>query len=337
MNPNQEDRSGILAAGNWIVDHVKVIDTWPAQDALASIQSQTNGNGGCPYNVLTNLAKLGCDLPLSGVGVIGDDADGDRILADCAAHKIDVSGLKQTSAAATSYTDVMTVASSGRRTFFHQRGANALLDLEHFDLPSSRALIFQLGYLCLLDRLDRIEATGMTGAARLFSQARSLGMLTVADLVSAATDDFAAVITPSLPHVDYLFLNELELARLVGSATAPRHRVEMETQARLVLERGVNQAVIAHEPRGVLLVQRSGTAQWQGSVRLPPAMIAGTAGAGDALGAGFLFGLLTGWDLPRCLELAVCAAAASLRHSTCSEAVASWQDCLHLGKRFGFN
>jgi hypothetical protein len=30
-------RSGILAGGNWIVDHLKIIDAWPTQDALASI------------------------------------------------------------------------------------------------------------------------------------------------------------------------------------------------------------------------------------------------------------------------------------------------------------
>jgi hypothetical protein len=28
------DRKGILGAGNWIVDHIKVIDAWPSQDTL---------------------------------------------------------------------------------------------------------------------------------------------------------------------------------------------------------------------------------------------------------------------------------------------------------------
>ncbi len=43
VNPNdkRDKRSGVLAAGNWIIDHVKVIDTWPAQDALATIGHQT--------------------------------------------------------------------------------------------------------------------------------------------------------------------------------------------------------------------------------------------------------------------------------------------------------
>ena len=39
-------RSGILAAGNWIRDHVKTIDAWPAEDGLANIVGRADGNGG---------------------------------------------------------------------------------------------------------------------------------------------------------------------------------------------------------------------------------------------------------------------------------------------------
>ena len=129
-------RRGVLAGGNWIVDHVKVIDAWPPQDALANIVSQVDGNGGCPYNILKDLALLQCGFPLAGVGLLGMDADAERILKDCDAHGIHRSQLHQTHAAPTSFTDVMTVAGSGRRTFFHQHGANALLDLEHFSFTS---------------------------------------------------------------------------------------------------------------------------------------------------------------------------------------------------------
>ena len=38
-------RSGIIAGGNWLVDHVKLIDQWPPQDGLAHILSRAAGNG----------------------------------------------------------------------------------------------------------------------------------------------------------------------------------------------------------------------------------------------------------------------------------------------------
>jgi sugar/nucleoside kinase (ribokinase family) len=330
------DRRGLLAGGNWIVDHVKLIDVWPAQDALANISAQSDGNGGGAYNVAKNLAKLGCGFPLAGVGLIGRDADGETIAQDCEALGIDHAAIQATAAAPTSYTDVMTVARTGRRTFFHQHGANALLDLPHFELTRSPARIFYLGYLCLLRTLDTVDETGRTKAARLFEQARAAGMITVADLVSNEASDFAAIVNPSLPQLDYLFLNEYELARLVGTS-ASKDPAQLKAQAREVLERGVGRAVIVHLPEGALCLSKHQPALWQPAVQMPARLIVGTVGAGDAFSAGCLLGLHEGWDLPRCLELAVCTAAASLRDATCSAALEPWQTCLTLGRNLGFH
>lgn len=331
-----KNRRGLLAGGNWIVDHVKMIDVWPAQDALANISAQSDGNGGGPYNLTKNLAKLGCDFPLAGIGLIGRDADGEKILRDCAAHGIDRDVILQTSEAPTSYTDVMTVAGTGRRTFFHQHGANALLDLQHFELTKTTARIFYLGYLCLLRTLDAVDQTGRTAASRILERARALGLLTVADLVSSEASDFAAIVNPSLPFLDYLFLNEYELARLTGEG-AVKHPKQLEAQARKVLQRGVRGAVIVHLPEGALCVSHGQPTLAQPAVRVPANMIAGTAGAGDAVSAGFLLALHEGWNFQQCLELGVCCAAASLREATCSAAVESWQNCLALGHKLGFH
>jgi sugar/nucleoside kinase (ribokinase family) len=339
-SPQDQSRRGVLAAGNWIIDHVKMIDTWPAQDTLATITAQSDGNGGCPYNILKDLSRLECGFPLVGVGLIGKDADGERILRDCREHGIDAGGLRQTDAAPTSYTDVMTVTATGRRTFFHQHGANALLGEEHFALDQSRARILYFGYLCLLHRLDALDRGGRTGASRLLEQAGRAGLVTVADLVSNETSDFPAIINPSLPFVDYLFLNEYELARLSGAGDGggvSKEPARLEARARAVLQRGVKRAVIIHFPEGALCVQRDGPALAQPSVRVPKEMVAGTVGAGDAFGAGFVFGLHEGWDLQRCLELSVCVAAASLRDTTCSAAIEPWETCLALGRKLGFN
>src|SRR5438552_5739700 len=120
-NKNASNRRGLLGGGNWIIDQVKMIDVFPQREQLANIASQSQGSGGAPYNVLVNLAKLGADFPLYGAGLVGKDALGDLILADCRQHKIDTKYLRSTSAAATSYTDVMTEQPNGRRTFFHYR------------------------------------------------------------------------------------------------------------------------------------------------------------------------------------------------------------------------
>ena len=48
-------RKGLISGGNWIVDHVKLIDAWPDQDALANIRGQSWGNGGSAYNILKDI------------------------------------------------------------------------------------------------------------------------------------------------------------------------------------------------------------------------------------------------------------------------------------------
>jgi sugar/nucleoside kinase (ribokinase family) len=151
-------RKGLLAGGNWIVDHIKLIDCWPPEETLASILDSSRSSGGSPYNILKDLAALGAPFPLEAVGLVGDDELGRWVRADCEAHGIDPRQLKSTTRLPTSYTDVMSVKSNGRRTFFHQRGANSLLAPEHFDFSRTRAKIFHLGYLLLLDALDSLNA-----------------------------------------------------------------------------------------------------------------------------------------------------------------------------------
>ena len=330
-------RQGVLAAGNWVIDHVKVLDAWPTQDALATITDQSDGNGGGPYNLLMDLARMRCGFPLAGVGLIGRDGDGEQILRDCDAHQIDRSGFHQTDTTRTSYTDVMTAGDTGRRTFFHRHGTNALLGREHFHLPGSSARIFYLGYMCLLRRLDAVGADGRTEAAQLFEQARQLGMVTVADLVSSQSSDFANVVNPSLPHLDFLLLNEYELSRLVGRPAASKDASVLMTDASQILARGVWRAVIVHLPEFALSVEPGGCARIQPSVRVPQELIRGTVGAGDAFAAGVVFGIHEGLELQKCLELGVCVAAVSLLDATSSASVKPWSDCLRWGREIGFH
>jgi len=184
--------------------------------------------------------------------------------------------------------------------------------------------------------LDVVESDGRTRASRLLEQAQALGLTVIADLVSNESSDFAAVINPSLPSLDYLLLNEYELARLVGGSQT-KALAQLERQARALLERGVGKALIVHVPEMALCVRRNQPVLMQPSVKMPGKMIAGTVGAGDAFAAGFIFGLHENWNLERCLELAVCAAAASLRDATCSAGIEPWNTCLELGRELGFN
>jgi len=332
-------RSGIIAGGNWIIDHVKLIDAWPAQDSLANILSQSSGNGGGPYNVLKDLSRMGAAFPLAGVGLIGDDADGRRILDDCRASRIDTRLLHVTRERPTSYTDVMSVTSTGKRTFFHARGTNALLAPEHFDFAGTTAKHFHLAYLLLLDALDAPGADGRPRAAEVMRRARAAGLRTSLDCVSASGERQRAVVGPVLPEVDILFSNDIEAEHVTGIAVGRGDSLDrgaVERAARAILALGVREWVLIHFPEGACAVSAAGEVRWQPGVLFPTTEIAGTAGAGDAFAAGVLYGLHEDWPMPRCLELGACVAAASLRHPTTSDAVAPVAECLALGRKYGF-
>jgi sugar/nucleoside kinase (ribokinase family) len=333
------NRKGVLCAGHWIVDHVKTIDTYPVEESLAQILNQSSGNGGCAYNVAKNLSRLDSELPVFGAGLIGNDPDGDRILADCRTSGIDSTRLVQTDDAATSYTDVMNVASTGRRTFFYNPGTNAILEDSFLDLEGSAARILHLGYLGLLDRLDLVGSNGLTGCARLLKSAAEKGFITSSDLVSVDRSDLPEIVFPALPHLDILFLNELEAGRSLGrTLTDSSGKVlpeEARDAARVLAERGIRKAVILHFPEGVVAAEQDGTLHTVGSIRFPAEEIAGTVGAGDAFASGVLYGIHEGWKLPDCLELGVYVAAQSLRSETTSGAIGPWKTCLETGKALG--
>jgi sugar/nucleoside kinase (ribokinase family) len=331
-------RSGVIAGGNWIVDHVKIIDAWPQQDTLANILSQTDANGGSPYNILVDLAKMGADFPLEAVGLVGDDADGRLIRAECTALGIKTDALQSTRKAATSYTDVMSVQSTGRRSFFHQRGANALLGPEHFDFATTRAKHFHLGYALLLDRLDGL-IDGVPGMQLVFAAAHAAGLTTSLDCVSESGDRFASVVTPVLPQVDVFLANDFEAEKITGIAVRKGDRLDRagtEAAARRLIELGVRAWVVLHFPEGSCACSRQGEIVWQGSLKVPRSAIRGAAGAGDAFAAGVLLGWHNGHDFSWSLKIGVGAAAACLRDPTCSGSIPSLTEINALARDWGY-
>lgn len=333
-------RNGILVGGNWIIDQVKIIDIFPQEENLANIVDEFSSNGGSAYNLIKDLYKLQVGFPLEGIGLVGDDERGESIIRECLEMLIDTRQLRKTKEANTSYTDVMSVRQTGKRTFFHHRGANQLLDLNDFNFEWSKAKIFHLGYLLLLDKLDEIAAEGVSVAANVFRQAKQAGFLTSADIVSENSERFKTIIPSSLPYIDFLFINEFEAKMLTGMDTClPSGLVDSSYCAKAaqhIITMGVQQWVILHYPGGAVAAGKKGELIFQPSLNLEKAEIAGAVGAGDAFAAGVLAGIHEEWSMQQCLELGVCTAASSLFAATSSDAVLTIPGSLKLAEKFNF-
>jgi len=298
-------RLGITAAGNWIVDRVKTIDTWPQEERLAQILSETTGGGGGAHNVLVDLALMKAPFPLRAAGVVGNDEDGKELMAEAFQLGIDISGIRTTREQPTSSTDVMTVRSTGRRTFFHNRGANRMLEDEDLDPGNSK--IFHLAYLLLLDRIDPL-------AARILQRLRATGVKTSVDLVSAETARFQEVVVPALDHIDYLIVNEIEAGECADlRIRLPNGSFDRDALAEATRRLHRNNLVIVHLPEGAYALSGEGET-WVPSK--PLKKVVSTVGAGDAFAAGVLYGLHEEWPLRQCLDLGHTAANACIGHET---------------------
>lgn len=333
--------NGIACAGNWIVDQIKIIDCWPEQGELSNILSADHGIGGSPANVLTDLRTLGFPAPMIALGCIGDDEYGRLILSHCVAHGIDASLIRVLPGLSTSYTDVMTVADTGGRTFFHDQGANALFTPEHVDMDQLVGLgpkIFHLGYLLLLDGMDAEDPEYGTVAARLLADVRSHGIETSIDVVSEALDRFPRIVGPALKHVDYCVVNEYEAERTTGVTI--RHPSgglipgAMEKAARALLSMGVLKTVVIHCPEGGLWVDAVGATVWSPALTVPHNMVVSTVGAGDAFCAGVLYGIHEGWMPERCLAVGNATAATSLCEKNTTDGVRSLDDVLEFARTY---
>lgn len=334
-------REGIIAGGNWIVDHIKVIDIYPAEERLSNIREVIVSSGGAPYNVLKSLFNMQSGIPLEAIGLMGDDSFGRDILGECKKMTIDTSQLQVDNRFSTSYTDVMLVEASGRRTFFHYRGANQHLNESNFDFTKTNAKIFHLGYLLLLDGLDTIDSIGETGASKVLKQAQEIGILTSVDVVSEQSDRYSRIIPLSLPYVDYLFINEIEVERLTGVRIVDDEgyldRERGLDCAEILFKMGVKRWVIIHFEKGAFAVHISGDNIYQKGVDLPVGFIKGTVGAGDAFAAGVLKGIHDNMSMRNSLILGISVAITSLRDFTSTEGILPLKECLSLASSLGLN
>jgi len=332
-------RRGVLCGGCWLVDHNNLISHWPEQETLTQIVARELQGGGPAHNAAIDLARLDPEFPVWAAGVVGNDDAGRFLLASCAERGIDSTAMRVLDGIGTSHTDVMTVRTTGQRTFFHYQGANAQLGPEHFDFSKSPARILHLGAPGIHARMDAPYEDDPNGWVTVLRRARQAGLRTNLEMISGQPDDIRRLVTPCLPFLDYLIINDYEAGILTGidvvsggitSAGAARRA------AVALLVKGPLELVVIHFPGGCVAATRDGEVIAKPSLDVPADAIKGANGAGDAFAAGVLYGLHESWPIDRCLSLGLCAAASALRSVSTTSSVDSIANCLALADTWGW-
>ena len=332
-------RRGILCGGCWLVDHNNSISHWPEQETLTQIVACELQGGGPAHNMAIDLARLDPGFPVWASGVVGNDDAGRFLIAACDERGIDHSALRVLDGVGTSHTDVMTVNSTGKRTFFHHQGANALLSPEHFDFTDCSARILHLGAPGIHARMDAPYEVDPSGWVTVLRRARAAGLRTNLEMISGPPEEIRRLVTPCLPHLDTLIINDYEAGVLTGidvvsgGVTSPG---AARRAAVALLVSGPLELVVIHFPGGCIAATRDGEVFAKPSLDVPAEAIKGANGAGDAFAAGVLYGIHEDWPINESLSLGVCAAASALRSVSTTSAVVSVAECLALADAWGW-
>lgn len=328
-------RKGICVAGNMIVDTVKRIQEFPKVGMMTYVTNVEKAVGGCACNTAIDLAKMDSTLPVSVAGCVGDDPHGQFLTAQMQKEHIDTTGIRYTTKVPTSFCDVMSLP-SGERTFFHNKGANALFGPEHLDIVSLQCSLLHIGYILLLDKFDGPDEEYGTVMARFLHQVQKAGIKTSIDVVSDNSGDYAGKIIPSLRYCDYVIINETECCSIWGidpylsdgSINVSAVRAAMEK----TMACGVGEKVIVHCKAAGFCLDKSGSFTVVPSLKIPAEQIKGSVGAGDAFCAGCLYGIYNGFTDEQLLEFASGAAACNLFAENSVDGMRSKQEILELIK-----
>jgi sugar/nucleoside kinase (ribokinase family) len=299
-----------------IVDRLYPVERLPGPGELTTIFDRiTRATGGALCNVIGDLAIMDPDLPLTALGRVGADEEGDFILDSLRCYpNINLAQIKREGK--TSFTAVMHDVTSNERTFFQFRGANAVFCEADIDWNKINAALLHIGYILLLDALDKEDDEYGTAMAQLLHHAQAHGIKTSVDVVTEAGDRFKRLVPPALKYTDYCVINEVEAAQVTGIALRDKNgnlRNANIPKALSYMKRyGVSTWAVIHAPEGGYGLDEEDNYIEAPSLDLPDGYIKGKVGAGDAFCAGVLYAAYKNETLDSALKLGNAAAAASL-------------------------
>ena len=258
---------------------VSPVDSVPTPGTLRAVKSITMHVGGCAANAAIDLAKLG--VPVTLCCKLGKDSFGSFVYQTVSDAGVDGSGIVFDDKASTTVS-VVCVSSTGERSFLYDPGSTALFTAGDISdrLIMESDIVFVAGAMLL-------SAFDGQPCASLMKKAREYGKYTVMDTAWDFEDVWLPKMIDALPELD-LFMPSLEEAAKLTCETEPNKiadRLFTLGCRNVIIKLGKEGALIcpAGQERRILPTYRS----------IKPV---DTTGAGDSFCAGFLAGLIQGWD-----------------------------------------
>ena len=302
----------VVSVGILVADAMgKPIDRIPEEDRLALFERMELHIGGCAANTGIALSKLGAEVKVA--GKVGADGFGDFVVHTLQEAGVDAASVVRDSSVSTSFTFVM-ISSAGQRRFLHCMGANTTFCLDDIDLKVlDDAKILHVAGTYLMPTFDGKQT------AELLKEAKKRGVITSMDTAfNDRVEDWNRIADSCLPYLDY-FLPSFEEAEQITGASDPK------VMARMLKERCPGVVGIKLGAEGFYLKTD------EAEKRFPPysVRVVDASGAGDCFVAGFLRGVLEGWDMERCARFGNATAAFCIGAIGCTTGVRSMEETLN--------
>ena len=278
----------VACVGILVADAIaRTVDGLPESGKLQLTDKIELFTGGCAMSSAIDMAKLGLKIAI--IGKIGNDGFGKFISTALKDENVNVEGLRIDDAIGTS-ASIVTVDSSGERSFLHYLGANAEFGIEDIDysIIHDSGIVFVAGTM-LLPKFDGVQC------AEFLKKSKEMGKYTVLDTAWDSRGRWMKVLEPCMKHID-LFIPSIEEAAMLSGKEEP------DEIADTFLEMGVKTAVIKLGKKGCFIKNLDGEKHLIPTYSKFKAV--DTTGAGDSFVAGFLTGMTKGWSLYECGKFA---------------------------------
>ena len=253
------------------------------------------GIGGDAANVAVALSKLGGRALFT--GLVGNDMYGEFLKKRFVEAGVDIRGIITDPVMPTGVTHIL-IEPGGERHFLVQNvSINSTLDYSHV----REEFIAESDYVFLGSSMSSLKKMDAGGTAELFKKAKSLGKITVTDCdskIKMQGSYWLEYLDQVLRHCDILMPSLEEAQMLTGKNELPEIRDALSGY-------GISTLVVKIGDKGCYLTDFKDEC-------IIPAFnefkVLDTTGAGDSFVAGFLRGLMEGWDNKQAARFANCVA-----------------------------
>jgi len=260
-----------------------LVDMFPAEVGrrLIEVSAFRPKPGGAPANVAVAAARLGARSAF--IGKVGDEAFGHHLAEILRQEGVDIRGVRFDQEARTGMAFIaMPDENTAEILFYRNPGADMRLRVDelHRELLG-QARAFHFGSLSLIQEPSRSATMEAASIARRADALISFDVNYRSDLWSQS--DARDRVMDTIPHVNLLKVNEVELALLTGSR-------DPAAAAKVLLEQGPDLCVVTLGPEGSFFQVADGGEH----VTAFAVHTVDATGCGDAFVAGLIHQLVVG-------------------------------------------